>query len=45
MSCLFQVYSKVIQVYIYTYIYPFFFRFCSHTGYYRILSRVPCAIW
>ena len=28
----------------YTYIYTFFFRFFSHLGYYRILSRVPCAI-
>ena len=32
----------MIQFYIY--IYPFFFRFFSHIGYYRILSRVPCAI-
>ena len=42
MLCSFQVYSKVIQLYVY--IYPFFFRFFSHMGYYRILSRVPCAI-
>ena len=42
MLCQFQVYSKVTQLYIY--IYPFFFRYFSHIGYYRILSRVPCAI-
>ena len=23
---------------------PFFFKFFSHLGYYRVLSRVPCAI-
>ena len=39
---LIQVYSKVIQ--LYTCIYSFFFRLFSHTGYYRILSRDPCAI-
>ena len=38
----FQVYSKVIQLYIY--MYPFFFKFFSHLDYYRVLSRVPCAI-
>ena len=37
MLCYFQVYTKVIQLYIYTY--PFYFRFFSHIGYYRILSR------
>ena len=42
MLCQFQVYSKVIQ--LYTYIYLFFFRFFSPISYYRILSRVPCAI-
>ena len=42
MLCWFQVYSKVIQLYVYTYL--FFFRFLSPLGYYRILSRVPCAI-
>ena len=26
------------------YIYPLFFRFYSHIGHYRVLSRVPCAI-
>ena len=40
----FQVYSKVIQLYIC----PFFFRSFCHIGYYkrvyRILSRVSCAI-
>ena len=39
---LFQVYSKVNQCCIY--IYPFFFRFFSLIGYYRIVSVVPCAI-
>ena len=42
MLCQFQVYRKVILLYIY--IYSFFFRFLTHVGYYRILSRVPCAI-
>ena len=42
MLCYFQVYCKVNQLYIY--IYPFDFRFLSHIGYYRIFSRVPCAI-
>ena len=37
MLCEFQVYSKVIDMYL-------FFKFSSHVGYYRILSRVPCAI-
>ena len=37
--CQFQVYSKVNQLHIY--IYPFFFRFLSHVGHYRVLSRVP----
>ena len=40
--CQFLVYHKVIQLYIY--IYSFFFRFFSHIGYHRILSRVPCVI-
>ena len=34
-------YSKVVQLYMY--IYPFFFRFFSLIGYYKIFSRVPCA--
>ena len=42
MVCLFQVYSKVIRLYIY--IYSFSSRFFPHIGYHRILSRVPCAI-
>ena len=42
MQCQFQVYSKVIQLYIYMHL--FFFRFFSHLGYYRLLSRVSCAI-
>ena len=42
-----QVCSKVIHLYIYMYL---FFRasqlpqFFPHLGYYRILTRVPCAI-
>ena len=34
------------HIYVYIYIYPFFFRFFSHLGYYRVLGRVrvPCAI-
>ena len=39
----FLLYSKVNELYIY--IYPRFFRFYSHTGHYRVLSRVPCAIY
>ena len=37
-----QVYSKVSQLYIS--IYLLFLRFFSHTGQYRVPSRVPCAI-
>ena len=40
-SCWFLLCSKVNQLHIY--IYPLSFRFFSHTGSYRILSRVPCA--
>ena len=38
--------SKVNQLYIciYVNIYPLFFRYFSHIGHYRVLSRVPCAI-
>ena len=35
----FQIYIKVNQLYIS--IYPFFFRFYSQKGHYRVLSRVP----
>ena len=42
MLCLFLLYSKVNQFSIY--MYPLFFRFSSHIGHYRVLSRVPCAI-
>ena len=42
MLCWFQVYNKVTQFYIYMYL--FFFKFFSNIGYYRVLSRVPCAI-
>ena len=31
----------MIQLYIY--VYPFFFKFFPHVGYYRVLSRVPSA--
>ena len=43
---MFQVYSRVIQLYMYVYIYTyiFFFRFFSIIGYYKILNIVPCAI-
>ena len=34
----FQVYSKVIQLYIYMYL--FFFKFFSHLGYCRILAEL-----
>ena len=40
--CLFWVYSRVIKLYIY--MYQFFLKIFSHLGYYRELSRVPCAI-
>ena len=40
-NVVFQVYSKVIQLHIYTYL---FFKFFPHLDYYRILSRAPCAI-
>ena len=36
------MYSKVIQLYMYVYI--FFFRVFSIIGYYKILNIVPCAI-
>ena len=42
MLCLFGVYSNLIQLYRYTCL--FFFRFFSHIGYYRVLSRVVCAM-
>ena len=38
--CEFQAYSKVIQLYLYVYL--FFFKFFSHLGCYIILCRVPC---
>ena len=41
--CQFQVYSEVNQLYVY--ICPRLFRFFSHIGHYRLLSRVPCVIW
>ena len=41
MLCWFQVYSKVIQLYIN--MYPVF-KFFPHLGYYRMLSRVPHAL-
>ena len=28
---------------LYIYMYPFFFRFFSHLGYYRVLRTVPCS--
>ena len=41
MLCQFQVYSKMTELYKY----PLFFRFFSHISHYRVLSRVPCALW
>ena len=38
----FKVYSKMIQLYIYVYL--FFFKFFPHLGCCRVLSRVPCGI-
>ena len=41
--CQFLLYSKVNQLYVYTY--PLFFGFPSHLGHHRaLLSGVPCAI-
>ena len=40
MLCQFQVYSRLIQLYIYI----FFFRFFSIIGYYKVLKIVPCAV-
>ena len=42
MLCSFQVYSRVIQLFIYMYL--FSFKFFSHLGCYIIWSRVPCAV-
>ena len=35
--------DSVIHIYVCVYIYIFFFRFFSLTGYYTILRVVPCA--
>ena len=42
----FQMYSKVNQLYMHTHTHThiFFFMFFSLIGYYKILSIVPCAI-
>ena len=37
------MYSKVVQLHMFMYL--FFFKFFSHVGYYRVLSRVSCAIY
>ena len=42
MVCMFLLYSKVNQLYVYIYL-PFF-GFPSHSGHHRALSRIPCAI-
>jgi len=42
MSCSSQMYSKVNH--LYTHMYLFFFRFFSHVGYWRALSRVLCTV-
>ena len=36
----FQLYSKVNQ--LYTYIYPFLFTFFSYVSHFKVLSRFPC---
>ena len=41
-SWTFQLYNKVIQLYMYTHL--FSFRFFSHRDHHRILGRVPCAL-
>ena len=41
-NVVFQVYRKVMQLYIC--IHLFFFIFFSIIGYYKILNIVPCAI-
>ena len=41
-NVVFQVYSKVIKLYIYIYVCIFFFRFFSIKGYYKILIILPC---
>ena len=43
MSCSFQVYNKVIQLYTHVSIYSF--SCFSLVGYYKILSIVPCATY
>ena len=47
MLCYFHVYSKVIQLYthahMYTYIYTLL-QILFPLGYFKIVSRVPCAI-
>ena len=40
----YQQHFIYLSIYLYPYKYPFFFKFFSHLGYYRILSRVPCAM-
>ena len=37
------MYNKVIQ--LHRYLHPLFFRLFSYIGHYRVLSRVPCAIF
>ena len=39
----FQMYRKLIQLYIHAYIYIFFLIFLSIMVYYKILNIVPCA--
>jgi len=36
--------SGIQLIQLYTFMYPFFFRFFSHVGVYRIMRRVSCAI-
>ena len=37
-------FSYIAKWLLYIYMYPVFFSWFSHIGYYRVLSRVPCAI-
>ena len=41
---IYSVLASSVQQRNQLYTYPFFFRFFSHIGHYRVLSRLPCAI-
>ena len=42
MLCYLQMYHEVIQLHVYMNLLSF--RSVSHIGYYRVLSKVPCAL-